>query len=176
MQMKKILLISLILFSFSCANNENKKNINDKKNDDKSGNTETGKNDVDLKPNQTVIPAPVKMEWAFGRNYKQYNPTIDDIKTAEDVLKDCFTKEASGTVNLFFGRKLEDYNMQFVGGELEGGDKIIWVNCFCSTETEILKKWKTDIVYVADGGNCFFNVKINLKKREYYGLMVNGMA
>ena len=66
--------------------------------------------------------------------------------------------------------------MQFVGGELEGGDKVLWVNCFCMAESVVLKKWKTDIVYVADGGNCFFNVKINLKSKQYYGLIVNGMA
>lgn len=174
--MHNIILISLFLFSFVCSTGDNKTVVTDPKKDNKPGNTDTKQPGFDLKPNQTIIPAAEKMEWAFGRNYKRYNPTIDDIKTAEEVLKACFTKESSGTANPFFGRKYDDYNMQFVGGELEGGDKIIWVNCFCMAESEILKKWKTDIVMVADGGNCFFNVKINLKNKEYYGLMVNGMA
>ncbi|HMQ78075.1 MAG TPA: hypothetical protein PKE39_05900 [Ignavibacteria bacterium] len=174
--MHNIILISLFLFSFVCSTGDNKTVVTDPKKDNKPGNTDTKQTNFDLKPNQTIIPAAEKMEWAFGRNYKQYSPSMEDIQTAEEVLKACFTKEASGTANPFFGRKYEDYNMQFVGGELEGGDKIIWVNCFCMAESEILKKWKTEIVMVADGGNCFFNVKINLKNKEYYGLMVNGMA
>lgn len=174
--MHNIILISLFLFSFVCSTGDNKTVVTDPKKDNRPGNTDNKQTNFDLKPNQTIIPAGEKMEWAFGRNYKKYTPTEDDIKTAEEVLKACFIKEASGTANPFFGRKYDDYNMQFVGGELEGGDKIIWVNCFCMAESEILKKWKTDIILVADGGNCFFNVKINLKNKEYYGLMVNGMA
>ena len=174
--MHNIFLISLFLFSFVCSTGDNKTVVTDPKKDNTPENTDNKQTNFDLKPNQTIIPAAEKMEWAFGRNYKQYNPTMDDIQTAEEVLKACFTKEASGTENPFFGRKYEDYTMQFVGGELEGGDKIIWVNCFCMAESVILKKWKTDIIMVADGGNCFFNVKINLKNKEYYGLMVNGMA
>lgn len=127
----------------------------------------------DLKPNQAVIPAIEKMEWAFGRNYKQYGPTADDIETAETLLKECFVKEMTGTVNHFFGRKLDDYNRQFVGAEMEGGDKVIWINCFCAVESEILKKWKTEMIMVADGGNCFFNLRVNLNRKSYYDLMIN---
>ena len=29
---------------------------------------------------------------------------------------------------------------------------------------------------VDDGGNCFFNVKVNLNTGQYYDLMVNGNA
>ena len=174
--MYNIILAALFMFSLVCTSGENKTNVSDPKKDNKPGDTDTKQTNFDLKPNQTIIPATEKMEWAFGRNYKQYTPTIEDIQTAEEVLKACITKESSGTANPFFGRKYEDYTMQFFGGELEGGDKVLWVNCFCMAESVILKKWKTDIVFVADGGNCFFNVKISLKNKQYYGLLVNGMA
>ena len=132
--MHNLILMSLFLFSFVCSTGDNKTIVTDPKKDNKSGNTDTKQTNFDLKPNQTIIPAGEKMEWAFGRNYKKYTPTEDDIKTAEEVLKACITKESSGTANPFFGRKYEDYTMQFVGGELEGGAKIILVNCFCMAE------------------------------------------
>ena len=166
--MQNIILISLMIISFVCGSAEkNKVNLT-------PGN-QTGKTIPDLKDNQTVIPASSKMEFAFGRNYKQYEATQEDIDLAEKLLKECYTKEVSGTYNPFFGRKLEQYNRQFVPAEMEGGDKMIWINCFINSDAEIQKRWKTDIIYVADGGNAFFNVKVNLTRGTYYDLMVNGM-
>ena len=170
--MHNLVLISLFIFSFVCSSGDNKNIGNDPKKDNKTGDTKPAD---DLKSYQSIVPVMEKMEWAFGRNYKPYTPTLQDIQTAEDVLLQCYNKEVTGTANPFFGRKLEDYNRQFVGGELEGGEKGIWINCICKTESEILKKWKTEIILVADGGNCFFHVNVNLKRKEYYGLMVNGM-
>lgn len=167
-----LIFISLFIFSFVCSGTDNKNISIDPKKDKKNGDTKL----IDeLKPYQTILPVMEKMEWAFGRNYKPYSPTPEDIQIAEDVLSQCYSKESSGTANPFFGRKLEDYYRQFVGGELEGGDKVIWINCFCKSELEIFKNWKTDILMVADGGNCFFHVNVSLSRKEYYGLMVNGM-
>ena len=167
-----LILISLFIFSFVCYSGDNKNIGNDPKKEYKTGNTKPAD---DLKSYQAIVPVIEKMEWAFGRNYKPYSPTLEDIQIAEDVLLQCYNKETSGIANPFFGRKIEDYNRQFVGGEIEGGDKVTWINCFCKSESEILKKWKTEIILVAEGGNCFFHVNVNLKRKEYYGLMVNGM-
>ncbi|MCC6865265.1 MAG: hypothetical protein IT280_03810 [Ignavibacteria bacterium] len=157
--MHNLILASLMILSFVCSS--------DKK--------EIVSNDLVLKDYQTVIAASQKMEFAFGRNYKTYEPSQNDINLAEKLLAECFNKEVSGTYNPFFGRKLDQYYRQFVPAEMEGGDKIIWINCFIYADSEILKKWKTDILYVADGGNAFFNLKVNLTRETYYGLMVNGL-
>ena len=162
--MQNIILVSLFLFSFVCSKGDNKTDPADKL------------SYSDLKDNQAVISTPEKLEWAFGRNYKPYTPTMEDIQTAEEVLLACYNKERTGTENPFAGRKLEDYNRQFIGAEIEGGDKVILINCFCKSRSETLKQWKTDLVLVADGGNCFFHVNVNLKRKQYYGLMVNGMG
>lgn len=132
--------------------------------------------DGDLKPWQAVIETGEKMEWVFGKNYKASTPTTAEIELAEELLSQCFSKQVSGTVNRFSGKKLEDYNRQFLGGITESGEKVIWVNCFCKKESDILKNWKTQLIIVADGGNCFFNVKINVNKQVYYDLMINGNA
>lgn len=164
-----------MILSFVCGSDK-KNSIDTNPKTDKTGINDVPKTDLELKDNQTVIPASHKMEFAFGRNYKQYEPTQDDIDLAEKLLAECFNKEVSGTYNPFFGRKLDQYNRQFVPAEMEGGDKIIWINCFIYTDVEPVKKWKTEVLYVADGGNAFFNLKVNLTRGTYYGLMVNGMG
>ena len=53
------------------------------------------------------------------------------------------------------------------------GEKEVWVNCFCNTWDE---NWRKSLVFVFDGGNCYFNLKINLTKQTFYELSVNGEA
>ena len=131
---------------------------------------------ADLGPNQTIIEAGENMDWVFGKNYRNQTPSESDIETAEKLIIECFNDQKRGTVNRLLNRKPEDYTMQFVGAVNEKGEKIIWVNCFCSSEINYFKEWKTNLVMVKDGGNCFFNLKINADKNTYYDVMVNGDA
>ena len=141
---------------------------------------ETGNSDgstYTLKSWQAVIPAPENLQWAFGRNYKNWQPSGTDIEIAEELLAECFNKQSDyGNENPFISKTLEDYNRQFIGAEIEGGDKVILVNCFCKSEEKNLKDWKNSMVLVADGGNCYFHVKVNLDTKSWYGLLVNGFA
>jgi hypothetical protein len=133
-------------------------------------------NTASLKPNETIIEADKKMEWVFGKNYTNWAPEAKDIETAEKLLKESFEDQKKATVNRLLNRSVDDYNMQFIGAITENGEKIIWINSFCKKEESSFKEWKTKIFGVADGGNCFFNVKINITKNTYYDLMVNGNA
>lgn len=55
----------------------------------------------------------------------------------------------------------------------ENGEKEVWINFFCSDEKPI----STDnIILVLDGGNCYFNIKINLTKKTYNELIIKGYA
>jgi hypothetical protein len=159
--MKYLILLAFMLIAASCG----------KKDDDPV----TGK-PPELSSRQTIIPASENMEWAFGKGYKNYSPNAEDVETAELLLKECFNKESSGTHNPFFDRDLNDYNRQFIGAELIGGDKVIMINCFCRDREKDLKNWRTDMVLVADGGSCFFRITVNIKRKSYYNLMINGHA
>jgi hypothetical protein len=172
MMEKKIKILSVITISLllvSCSRQTQPGNTED---------TRSLNRDIqyELKPNQAIVPAIEKMEWAFGKNYKQWTPAGNDIETAEKLLKECFDRGKSGTLNLFQDRTLDDYNRQFIGAVIEGGNRVILVNCFCKSEEKTLKNWKNELVLVADGGNCFFHLKVNIDTGRYYGLMVNGYA
>ncbi|MFM2038730.1 MAG: hypothetical protein RL432_1669 [Bacteroidota bacterium] len=69
--------------------------------------------------------------------------------------------------------ELKNYQRQFVAVKNVRGEKEVWVNCFCSTFDD---GWKYDIYMVSDGGNCFFELKINIDTKKYYDFMVNGDA
>ena len=68
---------------------------------------------------------------------------------------------------------LSKYKRQYVATVNSKGEKEIWVNLFCDTYNS---NWKKEILVVFDGGNCFLNVKLNLKKKKYFDLIINGVA
>ena len=72
------------------------------------------------------------------------------------------------------------YKMQIIPAMNNKGQKEIWVNGFCSHRNgwrePFNQNWKEQIVLVEDGGNCYFNFKINLDTKEYYSFYVNGYA
>ena len=61
------------------------------------------------------------------------------------------------------------YKFQFIAATTPKGDKIIWVNCFCSNEDY----WEKQVVHDYDGGKCYFNLMIDLTKGFYYDFSVN---
>jgi len=67
---------------------------------------------------------------------------------------------------------LSNYKRQFIAIINPAGEKEVWVNCFCASMSD----WRKRVIIVDDGGNCFFNVKINLTTSVWYDLMVNGLA
>ncbi len=167
----KYLIIILILTSFiSC--NITKDNKTDKTNkSDKPGNKMNVNFDKSM---EVILPAEPGMDWLFGKNYKNWTPSDDDIETASQLFVYGFEDQKRGTVNRVLYRTPEEYYKQFVGAIDSAGDKIIWINCFCKKEADTFKDWKDRIIRVSDGGNCFINVKTNISKNKYTEFNVNG--
>lgn len=68
---------------------------------------------------------------------------------------------------------LSTHKRQYVAMINEKGEKLVWVNCFCSAGD---RNWKKELISVLDGGVCYFNLKINLAINSYYELLVNGIG
>jgi hypothetical protein len=90
--------------------------------------------------------------------------SVIEIEQIEEILKDCLPE---------LNRGLQKYKYQYVPYSIENREKLVWVNAFCSKEAEY---WKEDPVLVLDGGDCYFNLIINLSKRECQSLIINGKA
>ena len=92
----------------------------------------------------------------------------------EKILKkavESYNKEIKN--NFFAIRPLAVYRKQFVPVINRKGEKEVWVNCLCDDDDD---DWKKGIIMVDDGGNCYFNLKINLTKKTFSQIMINGYA
>ncbi len=65
------------------------------------------------------------------------------------------------------------YKFQYVAAINNKGEKEVWINGFCNTQDS---RWKEEILLVNDGGNCYFNLKLNLSTKECFQVAVNGYA
>lgn len=64
------------------------------------------------------------------------------------------------------------YSFQYQG-QLEGERKVIFVNGFCINPPPYALK---QFVFVKDGGPCFFRLKYDPQKKQFFDLMFNGHA
>lgn len=62
------------------------------------------------------------------------------------------------------------YYRQYVAIINVAGEKEVWINCMCAIGSG---NWKKQIIRTKNGGNCYFNLKINLTQKIYYDLIVN---
>jgi hypothetical protein len=135
-----------------------------------------------------VLPFDTTQNWLFIDS-KPVELTNADLTQIEKLLKECVdnynpeqerqfneikAKDPSAKIyKKHFVIDLTEYKRQYVAVTNDKGEKEVWINCFCDTWG---KNWRKEQILVKDGGNCYFNLKINLTKGEYYELTINGEA
>ncbi len=127
----------------------------------------------------TIIPFGENYCWIF-KNCKPTSLTTGDLSNIENLLTKCLN-DFNATLPKINNKninkdetdiiKLENYKRQYMPVLNETGEKEVWINCFCSSEH---KNWEKEVVFAKDGGNCYFNLKINLTKLKYFVLQING--
>lgn len=125
-----------------------------------------------------IIPFNKSSNWLFDKTYSPSTLTQNDIEKIEKLLTDCVNKynsKLSSDNKQYFSIDLtkEKYKRQYVAVTNKKGEKEVWINCLCQAHGD---NWKTSIIMVDDGGNCYFNLKINLIKEKCYDFAVNGHA
>lgn len=127
--------------------------------------------------NIAIIPFDQIGNWPFDNRYETTNLTEMELIELDRLISDCIAGYNSGlqeTLKNDYGIDIKrKYKRQYVPVLNNKGKKEIWVNVFCSTWDN---RWKKEILLVHDGGNCYFNLKINLSTRKCFDFSVNGYA
>ncbi|GAB5523049.1 MAG: hypothetical protein Roseis2KO_09210 [Roseivirga sp.] len=105
---------------------------------------------------------------------KSTKTTLSESELAEiEIILKKMVRENNSGAGSMSAISLKGKRRQYVPVINKNGEKEVWINFFCSVRDD---KWKGEIIAVFDGGNCFFNLKINLTEMTYYDLRVNGYA
>jgi hypothetical protein len=125
-----------------------------------------------------IIPFDQQGNWPFDNSYKPTNLTDYEIFQVDSLLVDCalnynktLSEDLKESYSIDFKKYL--YKRQYVAVINNKGEKEVWVNGLCSTWNS---RWKKELLLVNDGGNCNFNLKINLTTKKCFEVVVNGYA
>jgi len=119
--------------------------------------------------------------------YQKWEPKINDIKIVQEVIDNAIVNSEFDFLKKPVKEYIKEYYLQYIPYINENGERIIEVNAFCeiwdfppppeSKSDEWIKMdWKNEYVMVFDGGDCYWRLTINIDKKEYYDLMINGVA
>lgn len=109
-----------------------------------------------------ILPPINSKNWGGGSYFK---PSQAELKKTDIIFKECTLKN-----RLIHSR----YKRQYIPYLSKNGSKHIKIICFCEDFGN--NNWKKNILSVLDGGNCFFEVIINLSTNTYSQLRINGEA
>ncbi len=158
-----------------------------------------GPQDLNIKKEQkaeTVIDTsliailPFNAETSFiYKNGRPAQLNTEDILAIEHILSesiDKYNSEQEGEMKRIaenyknsevnrddFIIDLKKYKRQYITYFNIEGEKEVWVNCFCSPPGPY---WRKELFLVDDGGNCYFNITINLTTKRPADLSANGVA
>jgi hypothetical protein len=125
----------------------------------------------------TILPydstTAISMNW-HGKVVNPGQLTAEGVDSIESIIDNaCQAYNDRSTSSFYKLLPLYKYHRQYIPVVTANGERLIWVNFFC---WDILGKWREQIVSVNDGGNCFFNLYIDVNHRIAYDLSQNGYA
>ncbi len=123
-------------------------------------------NFVNCKPAKLTSGDLATIELLLTEYIGQYNAVHEEHYNNQ---KDTLPEGEALDINKFI-LDLKKYRRQYVPVINSKEQKEVWINCFCSYDNE---DWHKKIVFVFDGGKCYFHLYINLSTRTYYGLNTN---
>lgn len=180
--MKVILILPVVVTLFSCGQKEKAKTEN-------KGMVEAKFDTIRIDTSSiAIIEFDTTFHWLF-KNAKPAELNSEDLYQIEKILTDFLIKynhdlrvqfedKANKYPNKSFNLSnfiidLNKFKRQYIPVINDKGEKEVWINCFCG-------QWgangRTEIFEVEDGGNCYFNLKINLTTAFIYDFIVNGDA
>ncbi|MGH2666325.1 hypothetical protein [Flavobacterium sp.] len=130
-----------------------------------------------------IISNPEYTKYILGKTYEMWKPEESDLKKVNEILSKAISD------NQFYFLKTKEISeikknyRQYLCYINEKGEKIIYVNSMCELFTDydknnkpVIFDWKHEMTKTADGGSCYWNIKINITTNTYYDLMINGIS
>ena len=121
------------------------------------------------------------IEWFTGEDFKMWTPNSADLMMANEILVDAINNgEFYFLKTKSISELKRNYYRQYLCYVDANGEKIIYINSRCKLSTDYDKNnkpvkfdWKTKMVKTADGGECYWNIKINVTTHKYLELKIN---
>jgi hypothetical protein len=110
----------------------------------------------------------------FQKGKDSWTPTNKQIEELENLFPEYISNYNVASAKEIY-KNLSTYKRQYLGFT-ENGEQLIFINAFCEHKWKDNDKWKSQFVFVFDGGDCYFQAIYNPSKHKFEKLFVNGVA
>ncbi|WP_139856818.1 hypothetical protein [Aequorivita sinensis] len=158
----RTLLFTILILAISCKSLRNNSNIG------KIGNSDYYI--LKFEPNE---------KYPIFENAQPTELTHEEIVETEKIIKskvDKITSEWRAETDNEYAESEYQYDRQYIAAINENGEKLIWINFFCEKSLAEFYDLRKERTNTADGGKCFFQLKVNLTKKTIIGYKFNGIA
>ena len=107
----------------------------------------------------------------FGLAPSFWMPGSEEIALLEGKLEP-YLESATAPAAKVIATRLGSYKRQYVG-YTDGGKRWIFVNGFCEETWKESGTWHDRLVFVMDGGLCFFTVRYDEYRSRFEYLLIN---
>ena len=109
------------------------------------------------------------------KDKKLFTPDKSEIKIAKKQEICYLDSLEKANKKKLFSHKKNRYFRQYLGYIDNKGDKIILINVFCEnnySKEDLTRIWKI----VLDGGECYYQIEVNLNTKKCFKFSINGDA
>ena len=99
--------------------------------------------------------------------------TLEEVQCAENLLAVCVNKKELDLQFQGIKKRYNEYGRQYLFFFNKAGDLCVMVNCSCEKYDWLFSRRYTR---VCDGGDCYWEMAINIDKREILKYIINGDA
>lgn len=108
----------------------------------------------------------------YSKYYRPVKLTKDQLDIVQSIIKEVSDSlhflNTSTNVNTGIVDTLK-HSFQIVSAINNRGRVYLWINAICDPD----KDWRHRLIFVDDGGSCYYRLKINLKTKQYFDIEIN---
>jgi hypothetical protein len=130
-----------------------------------------------------IISNPEYTKFILGMTFEIWKPEESDLKKVDEILSKAISDNQFYFLKTKQLSEIKKNYRQYLCYINEKGEKVIYINSMCELPIDYDKDnnpikfdWKNEMNRTADGGDCYWNIKINLTTNTYYEFMVNGIS
>ena len=158
----RTLIFAILILAVSCKSLRNDSNVG-----------KIGDSDyyiLKFKPNES---------YPIFKNAQPTELSHEEIIATEKVIRSQIEKTTAewraDTENKYKESEYQ-YDRQYIAAINEYGEKLIWINFFCDETSADFYDLRKERTNTSDGGKCYFEIKVNLTKKEIIDYRFNGLA
>ncbi|WP_031532609.1 MULTISPECIES: hypothetical protein [unclassified Bacteroides] len=116
----------------------------------------------------------------FPPGDNRFTPSVEDVKKAEQMIHENADTIVGESRRFFLKRdavkkrRLKKYKRQYWGEISPNGDYILCITFQCGLFDLAIER--CEITTVLDGGTCFFELDIDMKRNKIIKIAINGVA